>query len=129
MGLRYTKDQKSARVAAYQSSGLSGPRFAGIHGVKYQTLASWLQKRRKSVALASLPQPGPISHFLSLIPAEIDHGNPPAPASALPIHLPGGIRLDLTATSQAPLAAAVIRHLQSPPSCGHSPAASKSSSP
>jgi transposase-like protein len=127
--LRYTKDQKSARVEAYQSSGLSGPRFAGIHGVKVQTLASWLQKRETSAVPAALPQPRPISNFLSLIPAGIDHGNPAAPASALPIHLPGGIRLDLTATSQAPRAAALIRQLQTPPSCGHSPAASKSSSP
>ena len=74
--LRYTKEQKSARVAAYQSSGLSGPRFAGIHGVKVQTLASWLQKRETSVVPAALPQPGPTSNFLSLIPAEINHGNP-----------------------------------------------------
>jgi len=115
--LRYSKEQKSELVAAYQSSGLSGPRFAEIHGVNYQTLASWLQKRKKSVVPAALPQPGPISHFLSLIPAEIDHGNPAAPAGALPTHLRGGIRLDLTATSQAPLAAALIRQLQTPPSC------------
>jgi hypothetical protein len=35
--LRYTTEQKTALVEAYQSSGLSGPRFAEVHGVNYQT--------------------------------------------------------------------------------------------
>ena len=46
--LRYSPEQRSALVDAYQSSGLSGPRFAAIHGVAYQTLAGWLLKRKKS---------------------------------------------------------------------------------
>jgi len=46
--LRYTTEQKTALVEAYQSSGLSGPRFAELHGVNYQTLASWLQKRKRT---------------------------------------------------------------------------------
>lgn len=113
--LRYTSEQKTALVEAYQSSGLSGPRFAEIHGVKYQTLASWLQKRRKFSA--SPPHPWPAHQFLSLIPAEIDHANPSDTAHPLVIHLPGGVRLDLNAPSQAPLAAALIRQLQTPSSC------------
>ena len=44
--LRYTADQKQALVA-YEASGLSGPRFAALHGVNYQTLVSWLRKRRR----------------------------------------------------------------------------------
>jgi transposase-like protein len=44
--LRYSSEQKAAIVEAYQSSGLSGPRFAALHGVNYQTLASWLQSKR-----------------------------------------------------------------------------------
>ena len=48
---------------------------------------------------ASVPQPGPIRHFLSLIPAEIDHGNPAAP----------GITYALTRRS---------RRLQSTPAAG-----------
>jgi hypothetical protein len=38
--LRYTPEQKQAFVAAYESSGLSCPRFAALHGIKYQTLVS-----------------------------------------------------------------------------------------
>ncbi len=46
--LRYTAGQKQALVDAYEASGLSGPRFASLHGVNYQTLVSWLKKRRQN---------------------------------------------------------------------------------
>jgi len=50
-------------VEAYQASGLSGPRFAALHGVKYQTLANRLQKRkRKAIPEApGLPRPAFLS--------------------------------------------------------------------
>ena len=50
--LRYSKDQKSALVETYQTSGLSGPRFAALHGVNYQILASWLQKHKQTACTA-----------------------------------------------------------------------------
>jgi transposase-like protein len=33
--LRYSSEQKAAIVEAYQSSRLSSPRFAALHGVNY----------------------------------------------------------------------------------------------
>ena len=45
--LRYTAEQKQVLVEAYEASGLSGPRFAALHGVHYQTLVSWLKKHRQ----------------------------------------------------------------------------------
>jgi transposase-like protein len=50
--LRYTPEQRATLIEAYQSSGLSGPRFAAIHGVNYQTLASWLLKRKRAASSA-----------------------------------------------------------------------------
>jgi hypothetical protein len=38
--LRYTSDQRKTLVKACQASALSTPRFAALHGVKYQTLAA-----------------------------------------------------------------------------------------
>ena len=35
--LRYAPEQKAALVEAYAASGLSGPKFAALHGVNYQT--------------------------------------------------------------------------------------------
>lgn len=112
--LRYSTEQKTALIEAYQSSGLSGPRFAQLHGVNYQTLASWLRKCRKP--------PGPIptskSAFglLSLVPAEL-HDGPSAVARPLAIVLPGGIRFEVSDPTHAPIAAAMIRELQSQSPC------------
>ena len=44
---RYTAEQKQGLLEAYEASGLSCARFASLHGVGYQTLLSWLKKRRQ----------------------------------------------------------------------------------
>lgn len=110
--LRYSTEQKSAMVEAYQSSGLSGPRFAALHGVNYQTLAGWLQKRKQR-ASPIIPRP---SHpaVLSLVEAEIQAM---PPAAAMELILPGGAKLVITAPGHIPLAAALIRELANPRPC------------
>ena len=108
--LRYTAEQKKALVAAYESSGLSGPRFAALHGVNYQTLVSWLRKRR---------QDDPDHPALrSLVPAELEDPARRSP-TALPMEvlLPCGARLAIHTPSQARLAVALIRELQSDRPC------------
>ena len=108
--LRYTPEQKQAFVAAYESSGLSCPRFAALHGIKYQTLVSWIKKGR---------QAGPDHPVLrSLVPAELE-AIPPRHATAAPIEvlLPCGVRLAVHTVSQADTAAALIRELQKPRPC------------
>ena len=49
--LRLSPEQRFALLQAYQTSGLSGPRFAALHGVKYQTLATWIQKSKQTASL------------------------------------------------------------------------------
>ena len=61
--LRYSKELKSALVEAYQASGLSGPRFAALHGVNYQTLAGWLQKHKQTASTAAGRQTPPSPLF------------------------------------------------------------------
>jgi Transposase len=110
--LRYSMEQKVALVAAYQSSGLSGPRFAALHGVNYQTLASWLQKRKRP-ASPMIPRP-PHPAVFSLVEAEIQAM---PPAGAMELILPGGAKLAITAPGHIPLAAALIRELANPRPC------------
>jgi transposase-like protein len=103
--LRYTREQKEALVAAYEGSGLSCPRFAALHGVKYQTLVSWLKKRR-------LGDPDhPV--LRSLVPAELD-GPPPRSSATTPMEilLPCGVRFAVHTASQINMAVALIRELQ-----------------
>lgn len=111
--LSYSPEQRLAMVNAFQASGLSGPRFAALHGVKYQTLANWLQKRKREAAREApgLPRPA----FLSFVPAELQ-GMPNAGA-AMEIMLPGGARLSITAPGHVQLAAALIRELENPLLC------------
>lgn len=108
--LRYTTEQKQVLIEAYQASGLSGPRFAALHGVNYQTLVSWLKKRRQ----------GDADHpaLRSLIPAELDNGSPRS-ATTLPMEilLPCGVRLAVHTPSQMNMAATLIRELHNPRSC------------
>ncbi len=40
--------QREAMLDEFERSGLSGTKFAAVVGVKYQTFASWVQKRRKA---------------------------------------------------------------------------------
>ena len=105
-------EQKAALVEAYQSSGLSGPRFAALHGVNYQTLAGWLQKHKQpsSPIRSKPPQPA----MLLLVEAEIQ-GMPTA--GAIDLVLPGGAILSITLPGQIPLAAALIRELANPRPC------------
>lgn len=108
--LRYTAEQKQALVEAYEASGLSCPRFAALHGVNYQTLVSWLKKRRQ----------GDSDHpvLRSLVPAELD-GPAPRHSAATPMEilLPCGVRLAVHTGSQMDMAVALIRELQKPRPC------------
>jgi hypothetical protein len=44
---RFTASQRNAFLDAYEKGALSGPQFAQVHGLKYQTFASWRQKRQR----------------------------------------------------------------------------------
>ncbi len=108
--LRYTPEQREVLVQACQSSGLTTPRFAALHGVKYQTLAAWLHghKRGPNPQRPRLPLPEP----LLLVPAELEDPMPSNPPGTLEVSFPGGARLSISSPGQAALAASLIRELE-----------------
>ena len=55
--LRYAPEQRATLIEAYAASGLSGPKFAALHGVNYQTFAAWLEKRKRTESPAGLSAP------------------------------------------------------------------------
>jgi len=103
--LRYSQEQKQAFIEAFESSGLSAPRFAALHGVNYQTLVYWIKKRRG----VSEDHPA----LRSLVPAVID---PPSAgnSSAAPVEilLPSGVRILMHTPGQMDLAMDLVRKLQ-----------------
>jgi len=108
--LRYSPEHKQALIEAYESSGLSGPKFAELHGVNYQTLVYWLKKRRPAGAAGQA--------LVAFVPAELEHEQS-GRSSAQPVEvlLPDGMRLAIHSTNQVELAALLIRHLQSSRPC------------
>lgn len=109
--LRYSKEQKSTLLQAFETSGLSGPRFAALHGVKYQTLANWIQQRKRAAGAG--PSGSPCPAFLSLVPAQLEASD----GHTIEVLLPGGEKLIITAPEQVQLAVALIRELDRSRSC------------
>ena len=85
-------------------SGESLPRFAERTGLKYSTLARWVQhqRRRRSAGRKA---------GVRLLEAVV---SPPAPGPALLVHLPVGARVELRAANQVTLMAALVRALEQP---------------
>ena len=113
--LRYTPDQREALVKACHASGLSTPRFAALHGVKYQTLAAWIHRSNRA---AKPPRPLlPVPAPLLLVPVEREDLISSGASNPMEINLPGGVKLTITTSGHIPLAAALIRELGNPQSC------------
>lgn len=52
--VRTPREKREQILDEYERSGMSGAAFAALVGVKYPTLASWIQQRRRNGAAASL---------------------------------------------------------------------------
>jgi len=102
--LRVSKAQRRDILAALDRSGESLPRFARRAGLKYSTLANWVQRRRRS-------KPSGREGRLRLLEAVVEPSQVAATGTALVLLLPGGVRVEVADETQAVLAAALIRAL------------------
>lgn len=105
--VRTTRQRREELLLEFERSGLSAPRFAELTGVKYQTLAGWLHRRRKQQGqVAAVKAPG-----VQWLEAVVQAAELPAPSSSrtLLVRLPSGATLELSHLTQAPLAGAVLR--------------------
>ena len=124
--VRTPASQREALLDAFERSGLSGMKFAALHGVKYPSFANWVQRRKRqrlqghagsAGAAGASPgmdpdcagSAGPL-HWLEAVVAGGASGAPPG-AGALRLHLPGGVRMEITASDQVPWAARLIQSL------------------
>lgn len=112
--VRTSESQRDALLDAFATSGLSGPEFAARHGVKYQTFATWLQKRKRRTGQYSPhPSSSDVPSFPLLL-AEVESLEPPiASTKPLEVVLPGGASISVTDESQLALVAKLIRELNS----------------
>lgn len=127
--VRVSAQRRAELLAEYDRSGLSGAAFARWAGMKYPTLANWLQQRRKAggatpAVAAPLTPPAPsavaTAEALPVAWAELVVATPAAPTAAKVkpaaptrwLRLPGGASLELDGSSESlRLAAALLREL------------------
>ena len=111
-------------IDEFERSGLSGCKFAELAGLKYQTFATWVQKRRrKNGTYAKLPakrsQRSDSVRWLEAVVQEA-HDSKTGSKELIVLELRGGGRVEISHTKQLRLAAALLRELESPcsqPSC------------
>ena len=68
-------DKRELILDRFESSGLSGKRFAAQIGVKYTTFASWVQKRRRERGDYSNEACEPVKAPLTLVEAIVEESS------------------------------------------------------
>jgi transcriptional regulator with XRE-family HTH domain len=108
--MRVSTERRESLLFEFEKSGLSGKKFAELAGIKHQTFANWLQKRRLG------PSPVKPTDSIRWLEAVVEK----AKTSGLPntpvliVALPGGARLEIVDAHQAALAALLLRSLAQP---------------
>jgi transposase-like protein len=109
--MRVSTERRQSLLAEYEQSGLSAKKFAQLAGIKYQTFANWLQKRRR---MGSSPAKSADSvRWLEAVVEKAKTSGLPGTA-ALIVALPGGARMEIGDAHQAALAALLLRSLAKP---------------
>ncbi len=109
--VRVSRERRQSLLAEYEQSGLSARKFAQLAGIKYQTFANWLQKRRR---LGSPPaQPADSVRWLEAVVEKAKTSGPPGDR-VLIVALPCGARMEIGDAHQAGLAALLLRSLAKP---------------
>jgi hypothetical protein len=116
-----TRAQRAALLEEFERSGLSGPKFAAVAGIKYQTFVGWRRKYRRLQASggvqgplsgASLPACGaPAVRWMeAVVPAGSNQSS--RSQGALRVQWQGRTVLEIAEAGQVPLAAALLVALE-----------------
>src|SRR5512147_862118 len=89
-----TPEQRERILDEYERSGLSGPKFAALCGVAYQTFASWLARRKKQRQPPSKRPPQRKGSQVHWLEASVQPS--PAAKTGLLLQLPGGVQAQVT---------------------------------
>ena len=109
--MRTSAARRESLLDEFEKSGLSAKKFAGLSGIKYQTFATWQQKRRKQGKT-----PVKAANAVNWLEAVMEQAQNPVPplASSVILRLPGGTQIDLGDVQQIPMVAALVRALAQP---------------
>lgn len=112
-----SRERRESLLEEYDRSGMSGVKFAQYVGIKYSTLASWLQNRRRHrdrerlLLKADTDTEAGKSHG-GWIEAVLENGSQPrVPAGGLRIYFAGGAYCQVGSVGEAVLAAELLGRL------------------
>lgn len=114
-----SRERREALLEQYDRSGMSGVKFAEYIGIKYSTLAYWLQsRRRKGQREKSLVKAGtdtePSKSNGAWIEAVVENGaRPRVQEGALRIYFAGGAYCQIGSAAEAAMAAELLGRLGS----------------
>jgi hypothetical protein len=104
-------------IDEFERSGLSGCKFAELAALKYQTFATWVQKRRrKNGTYSKLPAKrsgrADSVRWLEAVVQEAQ-GSKTGLKESIVLELRGGGQVEISHAKQLPLAVALLRELES----------------
>ena len=109
--MRTSAARRQELLVEFDKSGLSAKKFAEVTGIKYQTLATWLQKHRRR-SVASVQGADTVKWLEAVVEqAQVNGGKS---ISTLVVEFPGGARTEVCNANQAALAADLLRALAKP---------------
>jgi hypothetical protein len=111
--VRTSRERREQLLDEFEKSGLTGQKFAEVVGIKYQTFATWAQKRRRQRGdYAAVKRPKQLRWLEAVVEERQNSGDKnPLP---LVLELPGGAKVQITDAKQAALAAVLLRALEKP---------------
>ena len=112
-----SRERRESLLEEYDRSGMSGVKFAQYVGIKYSTLAYWLQSRRrrrqreKSLIKAGADTEGARNNG-AWIEAVVEKGSAPRVSTgALRIYFAGGAYCQISSAGEAALAVELLGRL------------------
>jgi hypothetical protein len=116
-----SRERRESLLEEYDRSGMSGVKFAQYLGIKYSTLAYWLQRRRRhrgreKLLLKAGPKTEAGQSNGGWIEAVVENAcaaEPRVPAGALRICFAGGAFCQISSAEEAALAAELLGRLGS----------------
>ena len=102
--LRMPAERRESLLDEFERSGLSGAKFAELVGVKYQTFATWVQRRQRQLGAAA-KVPVPTTESVKWLEAVLASAPPAVAGAILVLQLPGGAHVEVGDEKQAVLAA------------------------
>jgi len=103
------RERREQLLDEFEKSGLTGQKFAALIGIKYQTFATWAQKRRRARnTYPAVKRPRQLRWLEAVVEQSSGEKSP------LVLEMPGGAKVQINNVQEAVLAAALLRALAKP---------------